>query len=155
MSKAQRGNFLRFTKEEFGEIPSFESLEDVAKSLGVKKVNSIVMLYDSVIVFYEDPKDRYDTYYEVDKEFLVKDAEIRLDEYLGLDDPDTYDENFAHFRGEYGFEPTELCNENSDHYLLDILADDFAENKDCNVADNDTWRDVISNELKSIKEIGC
>lgn len=146
----EKGRFLKFTKEEFCKIPDFTSLETIAESLGVEKVVSITVLADSVFVFYEDSKEDLLKYYEIDKDFLIKDAEIRLDDYLGLEDPDNADA----FGEEYGFEVMELFDKNSEHYILEILADDFVENKDCNVADNVTWENIISQELKNLKAEG-
>lgn len=152
--KKNKVSTLRFSKEEFYEIPDFDSFEDIAKSIGVDKVVSVIRLNESVIVIYEDEKEDLNKYYDIDKKFLIKDAEIRLDEFLGLDDPETYDENSAFFEGNYGFKAGELYDANSKHYILDFLAEEFAEKKDCNVADNVTWENIISEELENIKKRG-
>ena len=76
-----------------------------------------------------DKEKRETIFREVQHEYFVEDAQRQVADFLELEnvDPETFDGTFDY------------------EYLADI----FAENHDCNVADNDAWRNLIQEYIKT------
>ena len=73
-------------------------------------------------------EEKIKIYHEVQHYFHVMDAIARVEDYIESNNlTKLQDASF-----DYGF-----------------LADVFEENKDCNVADNDMWRNIISEYIKA------
>lgn len=76
--------------------------------------------------FVNDESRRTNIFYEVLHSFHVDDAMNRVEEFL---------------------EENEDVNINFE-VDFDYLADEFFEKKDCNIADNDTWRNIIEKYIE-------
>lgn len=94
-----------------------------------------------------------------DNKYLLEDARTHLLDHLSFklnlnnifDSIDSYNEKLTkECREKFGASFEEMCDPNSDKYLLDVMVDKFNHDKDCNIADNDIWENVIEqifNEL--------
>lgn len=92
----------------------------------------------------------FNLYFRSDKEFRKEDARrLFLTEFLGADEIGEVDEESkAEFKETYGFDFETVW---SNDEMFSEMADEFAEAQDCNVAENDTWRDVIRLYLEDLK----
>lgn len=83
---------------------------------------------------------------EVDKQYLLEDAERQLRTYFDIEDGQDEEDapgEFQRAADTLGCSLSEACNPGSDYFLLDHLAERFADEQDCNVAENGTWQSII------------
>lgn len=135
--------------------PEKINLKELAQFLNVTQVVKINYSNNGAFVMYEDDMEDYNTYNRIDENYRLEDAKCQLDTYFGYenDRPEVLNsEESSKFKTEYGFNPEELYDQNSEHYILDVLASEFYEQQDCNVAENVIWQDVIEEILNEIKE---
>lgn len=84
---------------------------------------------------FDDEHDEETIFRKVQHDYFVEDAKAQVEQYLWLEslisdsvsDPDDYVDDFDY----------------------DYLADVFADEKDCNVADNDVWQTIIADYVKN------
>ena len=83
-----------------------------------------------------------------DMEYMKEDAKNHLLEYIDYDDEDESDALKAEFRERYNADFDDLIN-NED--VLEMLADEFSDEQDCNVPENSTWEYVVQDYLTKVK----
>ena len=86
----------------------------------------------------------------IKKEYLVEDAKERLFEKFGLGDgydDEELKENEKFFKNRFGFSSEEACDRESEHYLLERLADMFIDATSESVNNESTWDYVIDHCL--------
>lgn len=130
------------------------NLEEFAKHLGVSKVFEVVRCESRVFVFYKDNAEDTEAFLNVEKKYRLSDAFNALEGFFGLEDGDCHKlnvEETQRFETEFGFPAIELFDEESEHFILDLIAERFSNNYDCNVAENDQWQDAIKATLKELK----
>jgi len=81
-----------------------------------------------------------------ERQYRLLDAESHL---LDNIDEEMTDEMF---KDTYGITLTEACDKESVNCILNDLVERFADKQDCNLAENDVWRDVVAEYLSELKE---
>ena len=85
-------------------------------------------------------------YRHQEKMYRLEDADRQLREYFGITD-DAEEEDlpacYAKLEENIGATYEEATDPNSGSYILDYLVERFADEFDCNVAENDIWQSVI------------
>ena len=93
----------------------------------------------------------FNLYHARDREYRKEDAKRHLlTDFLGVDYQEDINEGILEdFKEKYSLEFFNIYN---DEEILGEMADDFAEEQDCNRPENDTWFLVIQNYLTNLKE---
>lgn len=97
----------------------------------------------------------YEAYSEKQKVFLLQDAERHLEFVVFGTERSTLDEDaeaaeLDSFLGQYGFSYTDATDPDSNFYILEEAVDRFQDEKDCNLAENDVWENIIRNILSEL-----
>lgn len=84
-------------------------------------------------------------------QYRLMDAEAHLYGVVGYnpydEDEEENDKAKELFHINYGFQLSEAVEEDSPHYLLDMLVQRYEHDADCNNAENDVWDSVIEQVL--------
>lgn len=117
--------------------------ESTVKSVSIERtINGV----DCVIELTESEIERIFRYQQ--KEYRKEDVKNHLLENIGLDDEDESDALRAEFREKYNVDFDDLINDDD---VLDMLAEQFSDEQDCNIDENATWDYIIQNYLIKVK----
>ena len=77
--------------------------------------------------------EEYETYLKVQHEFLLEDARNFVADYLA---------------NEQDIDPDDIDDEEIEKYDLEYLVKRYEEEQDCDVAFNDTWRNIVEEYME-------
>ena len=88
---------------------------------------------------------------EQDRNYLLEDAERQYKEWL--DDNDWDESSPADIDGftrKFGFAPSAPYTAGNEHYMLDQFVERYSNGYDCNIAENDLWRNAIDDVMAQL-----
>lgn len=96
-------------------------------------------------------RNAYDEYQQL---MRLQDAAKQLGDYFGIDydcdDAESEPGAYQFFEDTMGFSFDEAINNSSEHYVLDTLVRMYESKLEANVAENDTWQNVIDNYVHGV-----
>ena len=101
-------------------------------------------------------QEKMSIFHEIDHEYLCQDAARHLGAHFGIDinDVDACPENVLAFEDTMGYSFSEAVDTGvgSNYYALDYLVERFEEEQDCNVAENVTWANIVSEFVETNRQ---